>query len=311
VAAVIRGGLPLSLEHIMSNARKNARIMTRAALGTIGLVALMAAVPAQAKVLAKVNGVEITDEDLKIATEDLGPGVPRQLEGKARDSYILDFLIDEQLVVQKAQADKLAETPDFAKKLAYLRDKALMETLLGAVAKTAATDAAIKATYDEAAKNQKPETEYHAHHILVPTEDEAKKALARVKGGEDFAKVAGEVSKDPGSKGGDLGWFTKDRMVPEFGEAASKLKPGEISEPVKTQFGWHIIKLDETRPKVFPPLDQVKDQVARYVVQKAQSELVMKLREGAKIERSDQPAEGAKDAKDAKPAAPAKPGEKK
>jgi peptidyl-prolyl cis-trans isomerase C len=295
----------------MSNARKNARIMTRAALGTIGLVALMAAVPAQAKVLAKVNGVEITDEDLKIATEDLGPGVPRQLEGKARDSYILDFLIDEQLVVQKAQADKLAETPDFAKKLAYLRDKALMETLLGAVAKTAATDAAIKATYDEAAKNQKPETEYHAHHILVPTEDEAKKALARVKGGEDFAKVAGEVSKDPGSKGGDLGWFTKDRMVPEFGEAASKLKPGEISEPVKTQFGWHIIKLDETRPKVFPPLDQVKDQVARYVVQKAQSELVMKLREGAKIERSDQPAEGAKDAKDAKPAAPAKPGEKK
>jgi peptidyl-prolyl cis-trans isomerase C len=288
---------------------KNARSMTRAALGTIGLVALMAAAfPAQAKVLAKVNGVEITDEDVKLAMEDLGPGIPRQLEGKARESYILDFLVDEQLVVQKAQADKLAETPDFAKKMAYLRDKALMETLLGNVAKAAATDAAIKATYDEAAKNQKPETEFHAHHILVPTEDEAKKALARVKGGEDFAKVAGEVSKDPGSKGGDLGWFTKDRMVPEFGEAASKLKPGELSEPVKTQFGWHVIKLDETRPKVFPPLDQVKDQVARYVVQKAQSELVLKLREGAKIERSDQPADAGKDAK---PAPAAKPAEKK
>ncbi|WP_424363439.1 peptidylprolyl isomerase [Methylocystis parvus] len=286
---------------------KNARSMTRAALGTIGLVALMAAAfPAQAKVLAKVNGVEITDEDVKLAMDDLGPGIPRQLEGKARDSYILDFLIDEQLVVQKAQADKLAETPDFAKKMAYLRDKALMETLLGNVAKEAATDAAIKATYDEAAKNQKPETEYHAHHILVPTEDEAKKALARVKGGEDFSKVAGEVSKDPGSKGGDLGWFTKDRMVPEFGEAASKMKPGELSEPVKTQFGWHIIKLDETRPKTFPPLDQVKEQVARYVVQKAQSELVMKLRDGAKIERTDQPA----DAK-AAPAPAGKPAEKK
>ncbi|QGM98051.1 peptidylprolyl isomerase [Methylocystis parvus] len=291
----------------MSNARNYARFLTRAALGAVGLLALSAALPAQAKVLAKVNGVEITDEDLKIATEDLGPGVPRQLEGKARESYILDFLIDEQLVVQKAQADKLAETPDFAKKMAYLRDKALMEVLLGNVAKAAATDAAIKATYEEAAKNQKPETEYHAHHILVPTEEEAKKALTRVKGGEDFAKVAGEVSKDPGSKGGDLGWFTKDRMVPEFGEAASKLKPGELSEPVKTQFGWHIIKLDETRPKTFPPLDQVKDQVARYVVQKAQSELVLKLREGSKIERADQPAEGAKDAK---PAA-AKPAEKK
>lgn len=294
----------------MSHARKFARFTTRAAIGAIGLVALTAAVaPAQAKVLAKVNGVEITDEDLKLALEDLGPGIPHQLEGKARDSYVLDFLIDEQLVVQKAQADKLAETPDFAKKMAYLRDKALMETLLGNVAKTAATDAAIKATYDEAAKNQKPETEYHAHHILVPTEDEAKKALARVKGGEDFAKVAGEVSKDPGSKGGDLGWFTKDRMVPEFGDAAAKLKPGELSEPVKTQFGWHIIRLDETRPKTFPPLDQIKDQVARYVVQKAQSELVMKLREGAKIERTDPPADAGK--APAAPAPAAKPAEKK
>ncbi len=294
----------------MSNARKNARFSIRAALGTIGLVALMtaAASDAQAKVLAKVNGVEITDEDLKLAVEDLGPGIPRQLEGKARESYVLDFLVDEQLVVQKAQADKLAETPDFAKKLAYLRDKALMETLLGDVAKQAATESAIKATYDEAAKNQKPETEYHARHILVPTEEEAKKALARVKGGEDFSKVATEVSKDPSAKGGDLGWFTKDRMVPEFGEAAAKLKPGEVSEPVKTQFGWHIIKLDETRPKTFPPLDQIRDQVTRYVVQKAQSELVMKLREGAKIERSDQPADAAKDTK---PAAPAKPDEKK
>ena len=290
----------------MSNARKNARFLTRATFGTLGLAALLAsALPVEAKVLAKVNGVEITDEDLKVAMDDLGPGIPHQLEGKARESYVLDFLVDEQLVVQKAQADKLAETPEFAKKMAYLRDKALMETLLGNVAKEAATDAAIKATYDEAAKNQKPETEYHAHHILVPTEDEAKKALARIKGGEDFGKVATEMSKDPGSKGGDLGWFTKDRMVPEFGEAASKLKPGELSEPVKTQFGWHIIKLDETRPKTFPPLDQIKDQVSRYVVQKAQSELVMKLREAAKIERSDAPA-------DAKGAAPAtKPAEKK
>jgi peptidyl-prolyl cis-trans isomerase C len=290
----------------MSNARKFARV----ALGAIGVAALMAAAApaAQAKVLAKVNGVEITDDDLKIALDDLGPGIPRQLEGKARESYVLDFLIDEQLVVQKAQADKLAETPDFVKKMAYLRDKALMETLLGNVAKQAATDAAIKATYDEAAKAQKPETEYHAHHILVPTEEEAKKALARVKGGEDFAKVAGEVSKDAGSKGGDLGWFAKDQMVAEFGEATSKLKPGEISEPVKTKFGWHVIKLDETRPKTFPPLDQIKDQVERYVVQKAQSELVMKLREGAKIERTDQPA----DAKaPAAGAAPPKPADKK
>ena len=186
----------------MSHARKNARSLARAALGATALAALLAmsavgATSAVAKTLAKVNGVEITDEDLKLAMEDLGAAIPRQLEGKARETYVLDFLIDEQLVVQKAQADKLAETPEFAKKLAYLRDKALMETLLGDVAKNAATEAAVKQTYDEAAKNQKPETEYHAHHILVPTEEEAKAALKRIKAGEDFGKVATELSKDP------------------------------------------------------------------------------------------------------------------
>lgn len=287
----------------MSQARKNAHIPARAALATLGVAAalfLSGAAPAEAKVLAKVNGVEITEEDLNIAMEDLGAGIPRQLEGKARESYVLDFLVDEQLVVQKAQADKIAETPEFSKRLAYLRDKALMEILLGNVAKSASTEAAIKQTYDEAAKNQKPDTEYRAHHILVASEDDAKKALARIKGGEDFGKVADEVSKDSGSKGGDLGWFTKDRMVPEFGDAAAKLQPGQLSEPVKSQFGWHIIKLDETRPKTFPPLDQIKDQVARYVVQKAQSELVLKLRESAKVVRTDAP-----------PAAAAKPDDKK
>jgi peptidyl-prolyl cis-trans isomerase C len=287
------------------------------AIGVFGLCALLTlgfvTTSAQAKVLAKVNGVEITDEDVKLALDDLGPGLPRQLEGKARETYVLDFLIDEQLVVQKAQADKMAETPEFAKKLAYLRDKALMETLLGKIAQDAANDATIKKTYEEAAKNQKPETEIHAHHILVPTEDEAKAALKRVKGGEDFSKVATEVSKDPGSKGGDLGWFSKDRMVPEFGEAAFKLEPGQISDPVKTQFGWHVIKLDEKRPKQFPTLDQVRDQVARYVVQKAQTDVITKLREAAKVERTDAPpAEAGKtDASKADAGKDAKPEEKK
>ncbi len=299
------------MSHAQTNVRYDARAAHKVlglALGLCGFLAIAGAT-AQAKVLAKVNGVEITDEDAKLAAEDIGPGIPRQVEGKARDAYILDFLIDEQLVVQKAQAEKLSETPEFAKRLAYLRDKALMETLLGKVAKEAATDAAIKQTYDEAAKNQKPDTEYHAHHILVPTEDEAKVAEKRIKGGEDFKKVAGELSKDPGSKDGDLGWFTKDRMVPEFGEAVAKMEPGQVSDPVKSQFGWHIIKLDEKRAKTFPPLDQVRDQVARYVVQKAQSDLVSKLREGAKIERTEPPADTA--AKPAEAAKAAKPEEKK
>lgn len=252
--------------------------------------AVMSVAPAHAAVLAKVNGQPITDEDVKLAGEDLGANIPRQLEGKARDAYILDYLIDGDLVAQKAIADKLDQSPDFAKKVAYYRQKLLMEALLTKVAKEAATDDAMKKVYDAAAKAQKPELEIHARHILVATKAEAEAALKRIKAGEDFAKVAKEVSKDPGAEGGDLGWFTKERMVPAFAAAAFKLKPGQVSEPIQTQFGWHIIKVEGERQSKFPPFDKVKDQLEHYVVQKAQAQLITELRKGAKIERTDTPA---------------------
>ncbi|MFZ0496317.1 MAG: peptidylprolyl isomerase [Methylocella sp.] len=252
-------------------------------------LAIFAAVPATAKVLATVNGKQITDDDVKIAADDLRGSLPPQLEGKARDSYLLDFLIDGELVAQKALAEKADQTPEFAKKLAYYREKLLMESVLEQVAKTAATDAAIKATYDEAAKAQKPETEIHARHILVATEDEAKAALKRLMGGDDFATIVKEVSKDSGSEGGDLGWRTKAELVPEFADAAFKLEVGQVSDPVKSPFGWHIIEVMDKRQKTFPPFDQVKDQVTRYVVQKAQTALVADLRKTAKIERTEPP----------------------
>jgi peptidyl-prolyl cis-trans isomerase C len=247
--------------------------------------------PATATVLAKVNGKAITDEDLRLAMEDLGPSLPQQLEGKARETYLLDYLIDGSLVAQKALADKADQDPEFAKKLAYYREKILMESVLGKIAKDATTDEAMKKVYDEAAAAQKPETEVHARHILVATDADAQAALKRLKAGEDFTKLAKELSKDPGSDGGDLGWFTKDRMVPEFADAAFKLEPGQTSDPVKSQFGWHIIQVLEKRQKTFPPFADVKDQIGRYVVQKAQSELIVKLRDGAKIERTDEPAD--------------------
>lgn len=258
--------------------------------GAFGLAAafvLALSAGASAKVLAKVNGAEITDDDLAVAKEDLGPGLPAQLEGPARDAYVLDYLVDGKIVAQKAQADKLDAAPDFAKKVAYYRDKLLMESLLGKVAVDAASEAAVQKAYDAVAKTQAPESEVHARHILVESEDEAKKVLTRVKDGEDFGKIATEVSKDAGSKGGDLGWFTKDRMVPEFAEAAFATAPGQIAGPVKSQFGWHVIKVEEKREKKFPSLDEVREQVARYVVQKAQSELIVSLRDKAKVERFD------------------------
>jgi len=273
--------------------------------GTALALALFAA-PVQAKVLATVNGVDVTDQDLAIARDDVGPTLPKQMDDAAREKALLDYLIDVKLVEQKAIADKLDQTPEFKQKLAYFREKLLMESFLGKVAKEGVTPAAMKSTYDEAAKAQKPEEEVHARHILVPTEAEALAAEKRVKAGEDFAKVADEVSKDPGSKGGDLGWFTKDRMVPEFADAAFKMQPGQVSDPVKSQFGYHIIKLEGKRQREFPPMDQVKDQLEHFVAQKAQSEAIIKLRESAKITRTDTPAAVPAPAP-AKPADAAKP----
>ena len=257
------------------------------ALGLSAALMFVGAASADPKVLAKVDGSPITEDDLAVAMADMGPGLPQKLEGAARQKYVLDYLIDLKLAAKKAEADKLTGTPEFERKLAYYRDKLAMEQLLGSVAKAATTEEAERKAYDEAAKADPPQEEIHARHILLPTEDEAKAALARVKGGEDFAKVATELSKDPSGDGGDLGWFTKDRMVPEFSEAAFKLKKGEVSEPIKTQFGWHIIKVEDTRTKSFPPFEQIKDQAARYVAQKAESDAVAQLHSAAKIEFFD------------------------
>jgi peptidyl-prolyl cis-trans isomerase C len=267
-----------------------ARLRSTAAAFALALGATLAfagAASADPKVLARVDGSPITEDDLNDAMADIGPGLPQKLEGAARQKYVLDYLIDLKLAAKKAQTEKLDESPEFARKLAYYRDKLAMEQLLGSVAKAATTEEAERKAYDEAAKAEPPQEEIHARHILVPTEDEAKAALARIKGGEDFAKVATELSKDPSADGGDLGWFTKDRMVPEFSDAAFKLKKGEVSDPVKTQFGWHIIKIEDVRTKSFPPFEQVKEQAARYVSQKAESEAIAQLHSAAKIELFD------------------------
>ena len=253
----------------------------------LAILAWGGAAHADPKALAKVDGVAITEDDLSDALADIGPGLPEKLVGPDREKYVLDYLIDLKLVAKKAVADKLDQTPDYARKLAYFKDKLAMEALLGNVAKSASTEENERKAYDEAAAKQPPEPEIHARHILLATEDEAKAGLKRVKGGEDFAKVAAELSKDPAGEGGDLGWFTKDRMVPEFAEAAFKLDAGQISDPVKTQFGWHIIKVEEKRVKTFPPFEELKDQAGRFVAQKAQSDLITKLRADAKVERFD------------------------
>jgi len=253
------------------------------------------------KALAKVDGVPITEQDVSDALADIGPSLPEKMDAPARQKYVVDYLIDLRLVAKKAVADKKDATAEIARRMAYYHDKLAMESVMGDVAKAAMTDENEHKAYDEAAKAQPPQPEVHARHILLPSEDDAKAALERIKKGEDFAKVATELSKDPGGEGGDLGWFTKDKMVPEFADAAFKMEPGQVSDPVKSQFGWHVIKVEEKRMKTFPPFEQIKDQAARYVAQKAQSDLIAKLHEGVKIERSES------EPKPADPAAPKAP----
>ena len=258
------------------------------------------AVPAAPEtVVAKVNGAPITQGDLAIAADDPALSLPG-VDDAQKKNLLVDYMIDLKVGAQAADAAKVADAPDFQRKLAYFRDKLLLDEYLEREAKKAVTPEAARALYEQTVKAMKPDEEVHARHILVDNEDDAKKIAARIKGGEDFAKVAAEASKDPGSKaeGGDLGWFTKERMVAPFAEAAFKLNAGQVSDPIKTQFGWHVIKVEEKRVKPVPTFDEMKDQVDQYITRKTQQDLILKLREGAKIERTAAaPAEGKGDAK--------------
>lgn len=271
--------------------------LASSALGGCLAVALLAATPVRADdsnpVLAKVNGSEIRQSDVNVAEEELGPSLA-QMDPAARQDNVLSFLIDMKIIAKAAEDKKIENTEDFKKRLAFARDRLLMDKLLASEGKAALTPDAMKAVYEDASKQITSEQEVHARHILVPTEEEAKKIEDQLKKGADFAELAKKESKDPGaSDGGDLGFFTKDQMVPEFSKVAFELEPGKISDPVKTQFGWHIIKVEEKRTRKAPDFDQVKSQIEQYVTRKAQADYVTKLRETAKVERMDKPAAAA------------------
>ena len=236
-------------------------------------------------VVARVNGTDIRQSDLALAEEDLGSNVP-QMTPEAKRDYLVTFLADMMLVAKAAEARKMGDSDDFKRKVAFARTKLLMEQLLQTEAKAAVNETAMRKVYDDAIGQMKKEPEVRARHILVETEDEAKAVVAELKKGTDFAELAKTKSKDPGSQdGGDLGYFTKDQMVPEFSEVAFKLEKGALSEPVKSQFGWHVIKVEDKRERQPPEFEKVKEQLENFLVRKSQSELITKLRAEGKIER--------------------------
>jgi peptidyl-prolyl cis-trans isomerase C len=245
-------------------------------------------------IIARVNGVDIRQSDLALAEEDVGAEMGAA-SPEAKREQLIAYLADIILVTQAAEKKKLGENPDFKRRLGFLRKKLLMGFGLQQETKAAITEEALQQTYNDAVKSASQQEEVRARHILVVSEDEAKAILEQIKAGGDFATRAKEKSKDPGSAdGGDLGYFTKDQMVPQFAEVAFKMYPGQLSNPVKTEFGWHIIKVEDKRIKQPPEFEKVKDQIESYLARKAQTEYVARLRQSAKIERLDQPAESKK-----------------
>src|SRR4051812_3823389 len=298
----------------MTAASPEPKFGPRAGLGWAAMtgclaLALLAGSPVHAEdanpVLAKVNGAEIRQSDVALAEEELGPSLA-QMDPATKDDNALSFLIDMRIVAKAAEDKKVADGEEFKKRLTFARNRLLMDSLLAQEGKAPTNAAARKKGNEGAPKQITGEQEGRARHILVETEDEAKAVKAELDKGADFAELAKKKSKDPGSAdGGDLGFFTKEQMVPEFSAVAFVLEPGKISDPVKSQFGWHIIKVEEKRNRKAPEFDQVKAQIEQYVTRKAQADYVAKLRAEAKVERTDQPAADAAktDAKpsDAKP----------
>ncbi|KAB2943947.1 MAG: peptidylprolyl isomerase [Hyphomicrobium sp.] len=240
------------------------------------------------KVVATVDGKAITEGDMKLAEGEIGSELG-QLPADVRRRALAEYLIDNQLFANAAEAAKLGDTPEFQKYMAYLRQRALREQFFEKTLKGSVSEDEAKKIYNERVAQMKPETEFAARHILVADEAKAKELRAKIAAGEDFAKLAGENSTDPVSKkdGGFLGYFGMGQMVPEFEAQVAKMQKGELSEPVKTAYGWHIIKLEDRRQKQPPTFEQVKDTIMNSLAVRKAQEKSAELRGKAKVDYVD------------------------
>ncbi|WP_334175430.1 peptidylprolyl isomerase [Pseudoxanthobacter sp.] len=271
--------------------------------------AASAAAPAKdpTAVVATVNGVKITEADLGYVGEDFGEQLAR-VPADQRRPILTDVLVDMVLVSQKAEQAGIADTEAFKQRLAFLRTRALRNAYLtDDIAKTV-TDADLKARYDAEIAKLPKQQEVHARHILVKTKEEAEKIIKQLEKGADFSKIAKEKSIDTGSgaQGGDLGYFGAGQMVPAFEKAAMGLEIGSFTkEPVQTEFGWHVIRVEDKRDRQPPSFDQVKDQLRDVVLRDKYEALLADLRKSAKIDFIDPSVKPAAPAAGAAPAAPA------
>ncbi|WFS22213.1 peptidylprolyl isomerase [Rhizobium rhododendri] len=259
-----------------------------AAVAFAAIVAFQAPAFAADAVVAKVGDLEIHQSELDLAISNLDPQLA-QLPDDQKKVAALSAAIDVKLLAKDALAEKLQDTPDFKTRMAYLQDRELHNAYFKKHVVDVVTDAEVKARYDKEVAALPKQEEVHARHILVKTEDEAKEVIKELEAGKDFAEVAKEKSTDPNkSDGGDLGYFQRGRMVKEFDDAAFSMPVGTYSKtPVKTDFGFHVIKVEDKRDAPPPPFDQVKDQVKQLVMRDKYLELLKTAKAASKVEISD------------------------
>jgi peptidyl-prolyl cis-trans isomerase C len=263
-------------------------------LAAVALVAVMAAqTPATAQdaadpVIAKVGDAEIHKSELDLALTGLDPQLA-QLPDEQKRAAALSGLIDVKLLAKDASKEGLQDDAAFKQRIAYLTERELHNAFFKKHVVDAVKPEEVKARYDAEIAKITPQEEVKARHILVKTEDEAKAIIKDLDAGKDFATLAKEKSTDPNkADGGDLGYFTKDRMVPEFSEAAFKLEKGKYTEaPVKTQFGFHVILLEDKRKQAPPPLAQVEQQVKQLVMRDKYIDLLTSAKKETSVDITD------------------------
>ncbi len=263
---------------------KKSSSLTRASL-LLASAALLAPMVVQAQNIAIVNGKAVPKARAEaLLDQAVKQGQPKspELEAQVRDEIVL-----REIFQQEAEKRGLAATADYKTQMEFARQSILIRELFADFQKkNPVTDAEIKSEYDKF-KAQNTGTEVRARHILVEKEDEAKALIAKIKGGAAFEELAKTASKDPGSaaNGGDLDFANPKSYVPEFAAALDKLKKGEMTdEPVKSQFGFHIIKVEDTRPAQFPELDAVKVQIKQRLEQQKQAQFRDDIRAKAKTD---------------------------
>lgn len=267
------------------------------------LAAILAAttLPAQAAdnkdpVVAIVNGTELRASALMAYRRSLPPQMAAQVPYEA----LLDSMINNALIFEQGKKDGTDKDPEVKQALKDIEQQLVVKAWMGKKLKATVNDAAVKQAYDKFLANYKPQEEVHARHVLSDSEEGAKAIIADLKKGADFAETAKTKSKDPSAKqnGGDLGYFAKDEMVPQFADAAFAMQAGQLLDaPVKTQFGWHVIKVEDRRMSTAPAFEQIQPMLREQLAEETADRLLSDMRGKAKVKRFDPEGKPLPDAK--------------